>query len=199
MSSVPGPLHAIGRMPPFSLSVGHGTPFPVINVSIRNESTTDHAPQDHERIVRHGSAADCTHFKLPRRTVQTDVGRQPPPAPRTALCHASVVRHDRLRRKNVDCLLARRTRNAVSRMKHGDSFLVRRRVDVCPSKQDACQHMPEPLADAQPAYGTYVCGLVARSRDLKSNSIVRSVPYRGARNLSPREIATLRRRRWPQR
>lgn len=133
MPRVPGALHAIGGMPAFSFSVRHGTPFLFVCILSRG-STTEHPPQDKQRIIRDGLAADRTDFELPGHSVLSDIGSQPAATARTALCHAPVVRHDRLRRKDVDCLLARRTRNAVpGGMTHGRTF-----------PDAVCRKAPEP-------------------------------------------------------
>ncbi len=139
MSRVPGALHAVGRMPSFALSVRHRTPFPYARDSIGEQSTINHPPEEHQRIVRNRPASDRTEFELPRGSVQTNVGRQPPPTRRTPLGDAVVVRHDRLRRSDVDCLFTRRARNAVSRVKHGDLVSTGPANDQRVPKQVMCQ------------------------------------------------------------
>ncbi len=124
MPSVPGPLHAIGRVSAFSLSVRHRTPFPRARDSHRPPSAANHPAKHHQRIIGDRPASDRTDFELPRRSVQADVRRQPASTARTALRDASIVRHNRLRRQNVDRLFARRAGNAVSRMTHGSTTLV---------------------------------------------------------------------------
>ncbi len=124
MPSVPGPLHAIGRVSAFSLSVRHRTPFPRARDSDRAPSAANHPAKHHQRIIGDRPASDRTDFELPRRSVQADVRRQPASTARTALRDASIVRHNRLRRQNVDRLFARRAGNAVSRMTHGSTTLV---------------------------------------------------------------------------